>query len=90
MKILVLNMNANSMSVANEDDAVLGKLDRSPGQEELYDKVRKEVIERGLRLEVAGTTVYTGCYYTIYKGLCGDGGHKLEINPDRMQPMAIW
>ena len=87
VKIVVINMVSDSMVIANEDDWALGNLERSAGQEELYD-VRKEVIEKGLRLEVAGS--YTGCYYALYKGLSGEGGHKLEINPDRMQPMEVW
>ena len=56
------------------------------GQEELYDKMRKEVIERGVKWE----GLYAGCYYALYKGPIENGGHNLEINPDRMQPMATW
>ena len=79
-----------SMSVTNEADGLLGKLERSPGQEALYDRVRQEVIKKGVKVEVGGIVKSIGCYYALYKGVIGDGGHKLEINPDRMQPMAVW
>ena len=82
-----------AMSVRNEDDGFLGHLDRSPGQEEVYDKVWKEVIEKGVKKEGAlmgWTTSFFGCYYALYKGPYGEGGHKLEINPDKIQPMEVW
>ena len=85
-----VNCKTESMFVRNEEDGLLGRLERSPGQEEVYDRVREEVVKKGLKMELDGSFIYTGCYYTIYKGLCGDGGHMLEINLDRMQPMTVW
>ena len=70
-----------------------GHLGRSSGQEELYDKVRKEVVQRGVEVKgalVGGTTSFFGCYYALYRGPTAEGGQKLEINPDRMQPMETW
>ena len=86
---ITVNSKTESMFVENEDDGLLSWLDRSPGQEELYDRVREEVMEKGVKMDYDGAFIYSGCYYALYKGLCGDGGHKLEINPDRMQPMAV-
>ena len=83
-----MNCKTESMFVRNEEDGILGKLDRSPGQEEVYDRVREEVVKKGLKMELDGNFIYTGCYYTIYRGW--DGGHKLEINLDRIQPMMVW
>ena len=86
-------MEGHSITVRNEKDGFLGHLDRAPGQEEVYDKVRKEVVLKGVGAEgayVNGTTSFFGCYYALYKGPNDEGGHKLEINPDKMQPMELW
>ena len=85
-----MNSKTGSMFVRNEENGILGKLERSPGQEGLYDRVREEVMEKGVKVEFDGAFIYIGCYYALYKGLCGDGCHKLEINPDRMQPITVW
>ena len=71
-----VNSKTRSMTVGNEDDGVLGNLDRSPGQQEVYDRVREEVMEKGVKIEGDGTFGYTGCFYALYKGLCGDGSRR--------------
>ena len=83
---IAATMDIEFMPVVSKDDGYLGRLYRLPGQEELYDKMRKEVIERGVKWE----GLYAGCYYALYKGPIENGGHNLEINPDKMQPMATW
>ena len=79
----------HSISVDTKSDEFLGHLDRLPGQEE----VRKEVMQKGMVASGAymkGNTSYFGCYYALYKGPNDVGGHRLEINPDKMQPMELW
>ena len=89
VKITLAGLN-KSMAVTNEDDGILGDLDRSSGQEEVYERVKEELMEKGVKMELDGTFHYTGCFYALYKGPCEGGGHKLEINPARMQPMTVW
>ena len=91
--MLGVMLEGQSISVQNENDGFLGNLNRSPGQEEVYDKVREEVVQKGVRADGAymnGTTSFFGCYYALYKGPTEEGGHKLDINPDKMQPMELW
>ena len=93
VKIGAIMEDPYGMSVRNKVDKFLGNLERSPGQEEVFDKVRKEVMEKGVKKEgahVDWTTSFFGCYYALYKGPSGKGGHKLEINPDKMQPFELW
>ena len=93
VKIQAVMEIESMMAVVTEDDGVLGHLGRSSGQEELYDKVRKELVQRGVEVKgalVDGNTCFWGCFYALHRGPTGDGGQKLDINPDRMQPMEAW
>ena len=59
-----------AITVRNKDDGFIGNLYRWPGQEELYDKVRKEVMEKGEEVKgalVGGSHSFFGCYYALYR-----------------------
>jgi hypothetical protein len=72
------------MVVSNQDHGVYGQLVRSPGQEMVYDKLKRDVPEQGVK-GVGGD--YVAYYHTIYKGASEDGRQHLEINVEK--PVAM-
>ena len=83
--------------VRNEDASVTGMMVRQ-GHEEVYVKLKKKVEKEGLVEDVdasgmvAGSAVKisTACFYALNKGQTREGGWKLEINIDQIQPMVTW
>ena len=81
------------MVVKNEDETVYGGFERQ-GQEEIWDKLMKAVMEKGFK-GVKGVKVnckfYEEFFFAIYKGVCKKTGlFGLEINPVRVQPRELW
>ena len=78
----------------DDDNSVLGELVRS-GQEEVYDKIKKVVEEKGYVEDPSDfgegfVKFSTACFYAHFKGKTEDGGTKLKINVKRVQPMVMW
>ena len=70
--------------VHNRGQNLKGALFRTEGQEEFYDKLKKEVLKKGFNRSSA-------FFPAIYQKNCTDGRHcNLEINPDQMLPLEIW
>ena len=70
--------------VHNRGQNLIGALFRIEGQEELYDKLKGEVLMNGFNRSSA-------FFPAIYQKNCTDGRHcNLEINPDQMLPLEIW
>ena len=82
----------NTCHIYNEDRIVDGILTRSPGSENIFDKMKEVVGQKGIGKEMG---FYCGYFYAIYKGAILEGpktgGHKLEINMDRRLALEeIW
>ena len=70
--------------VYNKDRSLQGELARIPGQEELYDKLDKDIREYGFQN-------YKGFYHAIFnKDKSEVNGYVLEINPEVMLPVEAW
>ena len=88
-KVLVLqgsNMGNNVLPILvhNKGQTLKGALDREEGQEELYDKLKREVRENGFNS-------CTGFFPAIYqKDNAESEGYKPEINPDQLLPVEVW
>jgi hypothetical protein len=57
--------------VSNQDVSVYGELERSPGQEGVYDELMKDVQEHGVKFGSRG--IYRASYYALYKGTTTEG-----------------
>ena len=82
-----------TMSAWSKDLTVFGLLLRIPGQEEVYDQLRRQVLDQGQEVPRARKTSgkkYKAFFYSIYKGMSGEGKHRLEINPEQLLPMEAW
>ena len=75
----------NTFHIFNKDRNVVGILTRSPGSEEVYDKMKNKLIKNGIVNEAIGQ--YSAYFYAINKGAILEGpkagGHTLEINMDK-------
>ena len=81
---LKLGNNNFPLLVHNRGQTLRGSLEREEGQEELYDKLKKEVTENGFNS-------CTGFFPAIYQKDNAEGeGYKLEINPDQLLPVEVW
>ena len=70
--------------IFNRGHTLMGGLEHEEGQEELYDKLKREVLDNGFN----GST---GFFPAIYQKDCAGGvGYRLEINPDQMLPIETW
>ena len=73
----------NTFFIYNEDINVAGILTRIPGSEEVYDKMKKELVTK----EAGCYEDYRAYFYAIYKGAVKEGPkagcHMLEINLDK-------
>ena len=79
-----LSKEKGSLLVYNKDRTLKGGLAREDSQEELYDKLAKEVRKNGFRGE-------KGFFPAICKRDSAESeGYKLEINPDQMLPVETW
>jgi hypothetical protein len=73
--------------IRNEDRSVFGKLERSPGQEGVYDRLVKTVQEQGVQ---RGFGSYQAYYYALYQSTTEEGGYKIEINAEKPDFIQIW
>ena len=79
-----LSEEEGSLLVYNKDRTLKGALSRVEGQEELYDKLAREVRKNGFNGE-------KGFFPAICKRDPGKSeGYKLEINPDQILPVETW
>ena len=79
-----LSEEEGSLLVYNKDRTLKGALPRVEGQEELYDKLAREVRKNGFNGE-------KGFFPAICKRDPGKSqGYKLEINPDQILPVETW
>ena len=76
------------MIVQNEDETVYGGFLRQ-GQEEMQDKLRKAVMEKGNKMNRI-CNFYEAFFFAIHKGVSKEGLFGLEINPLRVQPREFW
>ena len=89
VKVQVLNESSLGdtklpILIFNRGHTLRGGLEREEGQEELYDKLKKEVLENGFN-------GCTGFFPAIYQKDCaGSVADRLEINPDQMLPIETW
>ena len=74
------------ISVINKYRSVCGLLVRSPGQEEVYDKLITDVLKQGVKYG----QVYNAFYYAIDKGTSENGDLRLEVNVEKLLPMENW
>jgi hypothetical protein len=77
------------IEVKNEDNRVFGKLKRTRGQQDVYDKLRREVPRQGIEMK-KGNNIYKAFYFVIDKGATEDGGHRLEMNVEKPVTMEDW
>ena len=93
-KYLVVEINAGLyMAARNQDLSMVGYLLRIPGQEEVYDQLRKQVVEKGQEMPLVPGLArrFKAFFYGLYKGRTeGDDGHKIDINPEQVLPMEKW
>ncbi len=76
--------NINIFISIHSAHSLRGGLEHEEGQEELYDKLKREVLENGFN-------GCTGFFPAIYQKDCAGGvGYRLEINPDQMLPIETW
>jgi hypothetical protein len=75
--------------VMNKDRTVLGQLERSPGQEEVYDKLMSDVPKQGVR-EGFAEGVYQAFYYAIDEGTSEKGDHRLQMYVEKPVAMELW
>jgi hypothetical protein len=66
----------------------VGTLERSPGQEEVYDKLVEGVQEHGVQTRTYEMKAFY--YFALYKGTTEENGDKLEINPEKPVAMEPW
>ena len=81
-------MMANNVNLTINDPVL-----RSHGQEEVYDHLRKQVVEKGQEVPVfpGKARRFKAYFYGLYKGRTeGDDGHKIKINPEQVLPMEKW
>ena len=91
--VVKIHVDGPSMVACNQDLSIIGLLLRSPGQEEVYDQLRKQVVEKGQEVPVCPgmARCFKAFFYGLYKGRTeGDDGHKIEINPEQVLPMDKW
>ena len=70
--------------IYNRDRTLAAALEREKGQEELYDKLERQVREHGFK-------GHNGFFPAIYKKeSAGSEWCRVEINPDQMLPMEPW
>ena len=91
---VVLANNSNPESpilVTNEDYTVFGGFWRL-GQEEMFDKLKKSVKEKGVKSRETGEwgEMKEAFFFSIHKGVSEQGLIVLEINPLRVQPRELW
>ena len=87
----------SQLLVRNEDGSVTGLMVRQ-GQDEVFIKLKKKVEEEGLVENVDASGMKAGsagkissaCFYALNKGQTKEGGWKLEINIEQIQPMVMW
>ena len=71
-------------TVYNKDRSLQGQLARVEGQEQVYDKLDKDIREGGFQH-------YKAFYHAIYKEDKAEvNGYVLEINPEVMLPVEAW
>ena len=83
-----LVMMANILDLTINDPLL-----RSPGQEELYDQLRKQVLEKGQELPAlpGESKKFKAFFFGMYKGRTDGGdGHRIKINPEQVLPMREW
>ena len=79
-----LSEGKDDLLVYNKDRTLKGNLSRVEGQEELYDKLEREVKKNGFKGQ-------KGFFPAICKRDPDESeGYKLEINPDQMLPVETW
>ena len=92
--VVRITMNGPNMVAGNQDLSMFGVMKRSPGQDELHDQLRKQVLEKGQELPVRpGRTGhrFKAYFYGMYKGRTGgNDGHIIKINPEHVLPMEEW
>ena len=72
--------------IFNRGHTLRGGLEHEEGQEELYDKLKREVLENGFN---GCTGFFPAIYQKVWVG-AGCVGYRLEINPDQMLPIETW
>ena len=79
-----LSEGKDDLLVYNKDRTLKGNLSRVEGQEELYDKLEREVKKNGFKGQ-------KGFFPAICTRDPNDReGYKLEINPDQILPVETW
>jgi hypothetical protein len=82
-----VDIETGVIMVNNEGNSVSGELDRSPSQEETYDKLMQDVPKQGVQ-GCAG--LYRAFYYALYKDTNENRGHRLEVNVEKPVAMQLW
>ena len=80
----------STITIHNKEMTIIGELARLPGQEVVFDKLKRVVEEMGLvhdEVFAAGVSTSSACFYAFNKGPNEEGGWKLEINPEQVQVM---
>ena len=87
VKVTVVSPGS-TITIRNKEMTIIGELARLPGQEVVFDKLKRVVEEVGLdEVFEAGVKTSTACFYASNKGPNEEGGWKFEINPEQVQVM---
>ena len=91
--VVQIALTGTVMLATNQDKSMVGLLLRSPGQEEVYDQLMKQVMEKGQEMPASpsGARCFKAYFYGMYKKRTeGNDGHKIKINPEQVLPMEEW
>ena len=91
--VVKIVVSGTVMIASNQDDSMLGHLLRSPGQEEVYDQLMKQAMDKGQEMPASpsGARFFMAFFYGMYKKRTeGNDGHKIKINPEQVLPMEEW
>ena len=80
----------NIFHIFNEDLSVVGVLNRKQSSKKFFDKMKREVLEKGTEIPEGDPGIMEAFFHVIYMEGSPAQGHRLKINLDQIISVKQW